>query len=139
VQPATRTRLISLAVLVVVSVGLIVIAAAGGGSDDRRVRDGLRLEPTAGGDPQLVIYVQDPKVNRPATAHGATSVEIECTDNAGSVVFTSQQPWPFSGTDAGTLDPHVHLPVDAAVLGSIAGCSLKGTDPLVEGGRPTRR
>ena len=138
-EPATRTRLISVAVLVAISVGLIVIAAAGGGSDDRSVRDGLRLEPSAGAAPQLVIYVQDPKVNRPATAHGETSVEIECTDNAGSVVFTSQQPWPFLGTDAGTLDPHVHLPVDAAVLGSITACSLKGTDPVLEGGRPKRR
>ena len=139
-EPATRTRLISLAVLVAVSAGLIVIAGAGGGgSDDRRVRDGLRLEPTSGGAPELVIYVEDPKVNRPATTHGATSVKIECTDNAGSVVFTSRQPWPFVGTDAGTVDPHVHMPVDAAVLGSITRCSLKGTDPVIEGGRPRRR
>ena len=138
-EPATRTRLISLAVLVAVSVGLIVIAAAGGGSDERSVRDGLRLEPSTQGAPQLVIYVRDPKVNRPASTHGATSVEIECTDNAGSVVFTSQQPWPFRGTDAGTLDPHVHLPVDASVLGSITRCSLNGTDPLLEGKRPRRR
>ena len=143
-EPAARTRVISLAVLVAISAGLIVIATAGGGSDggdshDRGVPDGLRLEPSSGGAPQLVIYVDDPTVNRPATAHGATSVVVECTDNAGSVVFTSRQPWPFTGTDGGTLDPHVHLPVDASVLGSIIRCSLNGTDPVLEGGRPRRR
>jgi hypothetical protein len=144
VEPATRTRLISLAVLVAVFAGLIVIATAGGGSDgggsdDRSVPDGLRLEATSGGAPELVVYVEDPKVNRPATTGGATSVVVECIDNEDTVVFTSRQPWPFTGTDAGTLDPHVHMPVDASVLGSIVRCSLNGTDPVLEGGRPRRR
>jgi hypothetical protein len=137
-EPASRTRLIALAVLLAISVPLIVIAAAGGGSEDDG-GDGIRVEPSTRGLPEIVIYLEDPDVNRLATADGAKRVAIECTDEAGAVVFTGTERWPFTDTDGGVFDPHVHVAVDHALLGSIARCRLKGTDPELVGGRPTRR
>ena len=136
-EPAARTRLIALAVLLAISVPLGVIAAAGGGSDQGG-RDGIRVEPSNRGLPEIVVYLEDPAVNRPATTDGANRVSVECTDQAGAVVFTSSERWPFRDTDGGVFDPHVHVPVDPSVLGSVARCRLKGTDPELEGGRATR-
>jgi hypothetical protein len=136
-EPASRTRLIALAVLLAISVPLIVIAAAGGGSDDAG-GDGIRIEPSNRGLPEIVVYLQDPDVNTPDTTDGAKRVVIECTNRAGAVVFTATERWPFSDTDGGVFDPHVHVPVGAAILGTIDRCKLKGTDPELEGGRPTR-
>ena len=81
-EPASRTRLIALAVLLAISVPLIVIAAAGGGSDDAG-GDGIRIEPSNRGLPEIVIYLEDPDVNTPDTTDGAKRVVIECTDRAG--------------------------------------------------------
>jgi hypothetical protein len=137
-EPASRTRLVALAVLLAISVPLIVIAAAGGGSDDGG-SEGIRIEPSNRGLPEVVIYLEDPDVNRPATTDGAKRVAIECTDQSGAVVFTGTERWPFRDTDGGAFEPHVHMPVDPAILGRVNRCKLKGTDPELEGGRPTRR
>ena len=123
-EPASRTRLIALAVLLAISIPLVVIAAAGGGSDESG-RDGIRVEPSNRGLPEIVIYLEDPDVNTAATADG--------------VVFTGTERWPFRDTDGGVFDPHVHVAVDPSILGSVSRCRLKGTDPELEGGRPTRR
>ena len=134
-ESASRTRLISLAVLLAVSVGLVVIAAAGGGSDDAGGH-GIRVEPSNRGLPEIVIYLEDPDVNRASTTDGEKRVAIECTDRAGAVVFTGTERWPFRDTDGGVFDPHVHVSVDSSILGSVSRCELKGTDPELEGGRP---
>jgi hypothetical protein len=138
VEPASRTRLIALALLLAISVPLIVIAAGGSGSDEGP-GGGLRVEPSNRGLPEIVIYLEDPDVNRPATTDGAPRVTVECTDKDGAGVFTSVERWPFRDTDGGVFDPHVHVPVDPSLLGSVAHCRLKGTDPELEGGRSTRR
>ena len=137
-ESSSRTRLIALAVLLAISVPLIVIAGAGGGSEDGG-GGGIRVEPSNQGLPEIVIYLEDPGVNRLATTDGAKRVTVECTDPGGAVVFTRAERWPFRDTDGGALDPHVHVPVRHSLLGSIAHCKLKGTDPELEGGRPTRR
>lgn len=137
--PESRTRLVALAVLLAVSVPLVVIAAAGGGSDAPTPPAGLRIEPSAQGLPEVVIYREDRRVNEPETTGGARRVAVECMDRAGAVVFSGRERWPFSDTDGGAFDPHVHVFVDPAVVGTIARCRLKGTDPPLEGGRPIRR
>jgi hypothetical protein len=137
-EPASRTRLVALAVLLAISVPLVVIAAAGGGSDDR-AKDGLRVEPSTQGVPEVVLYLEDTAVNTPETTGGATEVRIACTDRGGAVVFRGAERWPFSDIDGGEFDPHVHVAVDPAVVGKINRCRLVGTDPLIEGGRPKRR
>ena len=136
-EPASRTRLIALAVLLAISVPLIVIASSGGGSDDGGGgKDGIRIEPSNLGIPEIVIYLEDPDVNTAETSDGAESVAIECMDRGGAVVFRGREPWPFSDTDGGIFDPHVHVRVEPAILGLIDRCRLKGTDPALEG-RPS--
>ena len=136
-EPAARTRLIALAVALSILIPLIVIAAAGGGSDAGD-GDGIRVESSNRGLPEIVVYLQDPDVNTPATTDGAKRVVLECADHAGAVVFTGTERWPFRDIDGGVFDPHVHVPVDPSILGTISRCRLKGTDPELEGGRPTR-
>ena len=131
-EGASRTRLVALAVLLAVFVPLVVIAVAGGGSDEGEP-SGLRIEPSPQGAPDVVIYLEDPEVNEPDTNHGRQSVTIECMDSDGAVVFRSSERWPFSDTDGGRFDPHVHVSVEAARIERIARCRLKGTEPALEG------
>lgn len=138
-DPASRTRLIALAVLLAILVPLILVASGGGGSDGGGGEDGIRIEPSNLEVPEIVIYLKDPDLNTPATRDGAESVAIECMDRGGAVVFRGRERWPFSDTDGGAFDPHVHVRVEPAILGLIDRCRLKGTDPALEGGRPKRR
>jgi hypothetical protein len=132
-EGGSRTRLIALAALLAVSVPLIVLAAAGGGSDDKR-GTGLRVEPSPAGLPILVVYVEDVELNEPSTNHGARVVTVECLDADDEVVFTREEAWPFSDTDGGTLDPHVHMSVrPPEAVEEIVRCRLRGTDPPLEG------
>ena len=132
-EGASRTRLVALAVLLAVSVPLIVIAAAGGGSGETS-GTGLRIEPSRQGLPFLVIYLEDADVNRLETNHGRRLVAIECLDDGGEVVVTQSKAWPFSDTDGGQYNPHVHMVVrPAATIQQIARCRLRGTDPPREG------
>jgi hypothetical protein len=132
-EGASRTRLVALAVLLAVSVPLVVIAAAGGGSGDG-AGTGLRVEPSPQGLPILVIYLEDAEDNRPETNHGGRRVAIECLDDSDEVVFTGEKAWPFTDTDGGTLNPHVHMAVrPAAAIERIVRCRLRGTDPALEG------
>jgi hypothetical protein len=131
VESPSRTRLIALAVLLALSIPLIVIAVAGSGSGDEEA-GGLRVEPTRG-TPELVIYVEDVDANRPETAGGRRSVRIECLNEDGAVVFSTSERWPFTDTDGGRFEPHVHTFVPPDALPTVASCRLKGTDPPLEG------
>ena len=130
-EPGARTRLVALAVLLAISIPLIVIAVAGGGSDDEA--GGLRVEPSKQGAPEMVIYVDDPEVNEPGTTGGSTEVRIECLNRGGAVVFRDSKPWPFTDTDGGKFDPHVHVVVNPDLIARIESCRLRGTDPTLEG------
>jgi hypothetical protein len=132
VDAAARTRLVALAVLLAVSVPLIVIAVAGGGSGDAG-DSGLRVEPSKQGAPEILIFVDDPEVNEPATTGGQTRVRIECLDRGGEVVFRDSKAWPFTDTDGGKFDPHVHVVVNPELIARIETCRLRGTDPPLEG------
>jgi hypothetical protein len=130
-EGSNRTRIVALAVLLAISVPLILIAVAGGGSDDGE-SEGLRVERSAG-VPEVVIYLQDPAVNDPKTNRGRTRVGVECMDSGGTVIFRGAERWPFSDTDGGKFDPHVHVLIRPALLDRVARCRLRGTDPPLEG------
>ena len=72
-------------------------------------------------------------MNELDTNNGRRNVGIECLDAGGSVVFRGRQRWPFSDTDGGVFDPHVHVFIDPAALEKVARCRLKDTDPPLEG------
>ena len=104
---ASRTRLIALAVLLAISVPLMVIAAAGGGSDDAG-GDGIRIEPSNRGLPEVVIYLEDPDVNTPDTTGGAKRVVIECIDRTGAVVFRRRSAGRSATPTAGLRPARAH-------------------------------
>jgi hypothetical protein len=131
-EGASRTRLVTLAVLLAVSVPLVVIAVAGGGSDEAEAA-GLRVEPSTSDAPGVVIYLEDPEVNELDTNRGRPAVTIECTGGDGGVVYSGRERWPFSDTDGGRFEPHVHVFMEAAQAEQIARCRLKGTEPALEG------
>lgn len=130
-EAAARMRLAALAVLLAVLVPLVVIAVSSGGGADGPPA-GLQVERTPG-VPEVIVYVEDPEVNRTDTAGGAVRVTLECLDRDGEVVWSSREPWPFTDTDRGTLDPHVHLAMAATVVDRVARCRLNDTDPPLEG------
>lgn len=130
-EAAARMRLAALAVLLAVLVPLVVIAVSSGGGADGAPA-GLQVERTPG-VPEVIVYVEDPEVNRTDTAGGALRVTLQCLDRDGEVVWRSREEWPFTDTDRGTLDPHVHLAMAATVVDRVARCRLKDTDPPLEG------
>jgi hypothetical protein len=130
-EPASRTRLVALAVLLAVAVPLVVIAVSSGGGEAKP--GGLRVERSTGGLAEIVVYVEDPDVNTAATAAGAKRVTLECVDRSGKVAVRSREAWPFSDTDQGALDPHMHVGVDPDALERIVRCRLRNTEPPLEG------
>ena len=109
---------------------LIAVALATRGGEEA---DALRLERSPTGA-EVIVFLEDREANTPDRADGATSVRLECLDRAGEVLISAAQPWPFTDTDGDTLDPHVHLALDADRLGRLDRCRLKGTDPVLAGG-----
>jgi hypothetical protein len=131
---ASRTRLVALAVLLAVATPLVIVALAGSGDEGTAKRPAaLRVERTPGGLPEITIYVEDRSLNQPGTAGGAGTVVVECVDGDGRVVSSRPEPWPFTDTDDGTVEPHAHIGMDPAALERIARCRLTGTDPPLEG------
>ncbi len=105
-EGSNRTRIVALAVLLAISVPLIVIAVAGGGSDDG---DGGPARGARAGDTRGRDLPRGPGVNDPATNQGRTRVRVQCLDRGGTVIFRGAERWPFSDTDGGRFDPHVHV------------------------------
>jgi hypothetical protein len=133
-QAASRTPLVALVVLIAISVPVVaLLVSRDGGAARERPAPGLRLEGAPG---ELILYVPDVRLNKTATADGARQVTLQCLDRDGVVTFSAPQAWPFLDTDAGTLDPHIHVSMPPEALDSIARCRLEGTDPLLEGRRP---
>jgi hypothetical protein len=129
-EAASRTRLVALAAVLAVSAALVAVALSSGGDDEQP--GGLRVERTPDAA-EVVVYVEDLDANRAETADGAARITLECVDLDGQVVWSSREAWPFLETDEGTLDPHVHLTMEPAVIDRIDRCRLKDTDPPLEG------
>ena len=127
---ASRTRLVALVVLLAICVVLGAVALSSGGDDPEP--GGLKVERTPG-VAEIVVYVEDRDANRPDTTDGAARVTLECVDAAGRVVWRSREAWPFTETDDGTFDPHVHLKMAGPRVERIERCRLKDTDPPLEG------
>lgn len=130
----SRGRLISVAVLGGLMVVLIVVALLAGGSDPADA--GLRVQPegepgTAA--PGITVYVNDPAANVPDTAAGRQRVVLVCLDSGSRPVVRSAHPWPFTDTDDGAFDPHVHQRVNSDQLARVVRCRLEGTDGPLEG------
>jgi hypothetical protein len=106
-----------------------VALVAGGGDDEQNA--GLRVERSTE-LPELRVFVA-PGDNTTERAGGRRSVTVECVDPDGGVVASQSEPWPFTDTDQGTLDPHAHVQVDPAGLGDVERCRLRRTEPLLEG------
>ena len=130
---AARGRLVTLAVLLGVGAVLVVVALLAGGSGGESERSSLRVErtPTPEGT-ELIVYVEAAD-NRAELAGGESRVSVECEDEGGRVVAQGNHPWPFTDTDGGTTDAHVHQRVPDAAAGSVTRCRLSGTDPELEG------
>jgi hypothetical protein len=104
---------------------LIAVLATGGSADG-----GLRAEVASPTD--LLIYVKE-EDNVPGIADGKRAVTVECVDRKGATVVRGHHAWPFSDTDNGTVDPHVHQVVPADRSGDLRRCRLVGTRGPLEG------
>jgi hypothetical protein len=136
-QGEGRRRLVALIVLLAVAVPLIVVALVTSGKSSPGT--GLRIErSTVPGTttPQIVVYVDDPGANVRRTAGGRPTVQLECLDRDDRTVLRGTYPWPFTNTDQGIFEPHIHQNVTARQSKRIVRCRLNGTEgPLA--GRPS--
>ena len=66
---ASRTRVITLLILLAISVPLILIAATSGGEAEEEPAAGLRVAP-AQDAPEILVFVDDPKLNVLRTTGG---------------------------------------------------------------------
>ena len=131
---AGRRRLVALVVLLMVTVPLVVVAVVTGSGEPED--GGLRIERSSvagAGTPQIVVYVDDLARNVPGIAGDRPTVELECLDADDRTVLKTVHPWPFTDTDQGIYDPHVHASASAAEAKRIGRCRLNGTEGLLEG------
>ena len=122
------------AVLVAVAVPLVVLALASGGGEESDEPDtaSIKVERVPG-RPEIVVYVEDPELNVAETAGGRERVTVECLNTADAVIYGRGYAWPFTDTDNGLLDPHVHLEMAPAQLDGVSRCRVTGTSPRLEG------
>jgi hypothetical protein len=134
-----RRKWLALAVLLALAVPLVAVAVitSGGGPP----AGGLRIERGSGEEAvgSLTIYVEEPARNVPDAAGGRTNVRLECLDANDKVVRNSTHPWPFTDTDDGSLDPHVHERLPQVQANEVASCRLAGTEGPLEGRVATPR
>jgi hypothetical protein len=131
-EGAARTRLVALVMLLAVSVPLTIVAVVGsGGGDEEEGEAGIRIERSPN-MPEMVVFMT-PEGNTPERTGGRKSVTVECLDTAGRVLSRQDETWPFTDTDRGTLDPHVHVPVNPARINDVARCRVLPADPPLEG------
>jgi hypothetical protein len=134
VEGRSRILWIVLTVLVAVAVPLVVLALASGGGEESDEPDtaSIKVE-RARGLPEIVVYVEDPDLNVPETARGRKRVTVECLNTADAVIYGRGYAWPFTDTDNGLLDPHVHLEMAPGQLDRVSRCRVTGTRPRLEG------
>jgi hypothetical protein len=134
VEGGSRILWTLVAVLVAVAVPLVVLALASGDGDESDEPDtaSIKVE-RAPGLPEIVVYVEDPELNVAETARGRKRVTVECLNTADAVIYGRGYAWPFTDTDNGLLDPHVHLEMAPGQLDRVSRCRVTGTRPRLEG------
>ena len=116
---ATRVRLVALAVLLGVGAVLAVGRSWLEVRTEATARDcASSASPTADGL-ELIVYVAEAD-NQPDVAGGRSSVRVECADAGGQVLFRGGHRWPFTDTDNGTTDPHIHQRIPASAADAVA-------------------
>ena len=116
--------LIVIAALVITP--LAIWAATSGGSGEE---DGLIVERSTSltGAPELVLSV----VGDVQVTSGASTVRVECRDEAGAETVSADQPWPFP-PEPGFEYPHVHQGGDADKIEATRSCRVLGTNKKLE-------
>jgi hypothetical protein len=125
---------IAAAVLLLIAVPLVVIGVNSNGKSSPP--PGLRVErSTVPGtsQPQIVVYVQRSKDNVPATAGGKQTVTLVCVDGSGHTLVSGVYPWPFTNTDQGIFEPHIHQNVTLQQRLEVTSCRLDGTKGPLRG------
>lgn len=122
------------AVVVAAAAALLIVACGSddeesGGSAETAIKtDPLRVEAAEGPrGTELIVYVIGEGANEPATAGGRKKVELRCYDKAGATAVRKAHPWPFTDTDNGVTDPHVHQRVPRTRAIEVTRCELGGT------------
>jgi hypothetical protein len=130
---APRARLISVGVFAAIGIvlGAVAVVAGSGNSSP----SGLRVERQVlpGGGDGITVYVEDPSVNVADTANGRPNVELVCFDSRREVVVRATFPWPFSDTDGGVFEPHIHQTMRPQDADRVERCRLDGTKGPLEG------
>ena len=127
------------------AVGTAVLMSACG-SDDDGVGKGPEGKTSAEPDPplrveaaegprgtELTVYINDEAVNKRSSAGGNAKVNLRCFDKARRVIVEKPHPWPFTDTDNGMTDAHVHQRVARTKAGQVKGCELEGTGGPLSG------
>jgi hypothetical protein len=130
-EAAARTRVVAAGVILAAAIPLGVVAAAGSGGGEEPADTGMRVERSTE-MPEMLIYLDDDEVNNPERTGGRRTVRVECLDTDGLVVASQAESWPMTETDAGTLSPHAHVPVNPARIADVESCRVVGTKPLLE-------
>ena len=118
-------------------VAVVVLAAggsggggpSGGGAQERTatVHGRLTLEqaiaPDTGGR-ELLVSLQDRRLNTLDTTGGATSVLLRCVDKSGEQTVRQEWTWPL--IEEPSYPPHIHQPALPKVLRSLRSCRLTG-------------
>ncbi len=128
-----RIRLVALVVLLGIGALLAVVAIATGGSDEPAKAAPLRVELFPGPKGLEVVVYVPARHNRREVADNRSTVRIECTDGGGRVLAKGPHRWPFTDTDDGTTEAHVHLQVPEERVDDIERCRLADTDPALGG------
>jgi hypothetical protein len=126
-----RTRLVALVMLLAVAVPLTVVAIAGSGGGPEGDEPALRVQRSPQ-IPELIVFVE-PEDNVPERARGRDAVTVECLAAGGEVIAGQTEAWPLTETDRGTLDPHVHVPVNPARIDDVEMCRVRPARPPLEG------
>ena len=125
--------LLAAATLAVAAAVLAVLLVSGGSGDDpekpraaaraRQTLEEFRTPDT--GQLELLISLQETRLNDPELTDGKDSVLLRCFDQGGAVTIRTRTDWPLL-EEPGYPLPHIHHPVARAVLKNVRRCRLTG-------------